>query len=152
LRQITFDQNKYICGVELIFDLAPNNLSLAFFAFIAFGRDYKVCGYNAQVRNNGLTFNHTPEKNAPLIGGLCQAVREICKGSNQQYSRLEDCINFMTNQVPFGTFDQGDQNSFVCRTIHVNYRQIYIVHMWEKQEVEHVRIKHHNPTIKVIII
>ncbi|CAF1070777.1 unnamed protein product [Didymodactylos carnosus] len=101
LRQITFDQNKYICGVELILNLAPNNLSLA---FIAFGRDYKVCGYNTQVRNNGLTFNHPPEKNAPLIEGLCQAVREICKDSNQQYSRLEDYIHFMSNQVPFGAF------------------------------------------------
>ncbi|CAF0851463.1 unnamed protein product [Didymodactylos carnosus] len=124
LRQITFDQNKYICGVEIILNLAPNNLSITFFEFLAFDRDYKLYDYEAQVRNNGLTFNDPPQTNVPLIGELCQAVQQICEGSNQQYSSLEDCINFMTNQIPFGTFDQGDQNSVVCRTIHIKLASI----------------------------
>jgi len=34
------------------------------------------------------------------------------------YTSFDDCINFMTTQIPFGTFDQAFSNSVSCREIH----------------------------------
>lgn len=34
------------------------------------------------------------------------------------YANYTDCVNFLTNEVPFGTFDQSFSNSVACRLIH----------------------------------
>ncbi|CAF0970629.1 unnamed protein product [Didymodactylos carnosus] len=124
LKQITFDQNKYLCGAEIILVLAPKNISLTFFAFVAFDSQFRICGYDAQVRNNGLTFDDPSSTDAATIQGLCQGIQQICKGRYQQYSNRSDCINFMTKKIPYGTFDQGDQDSVTCRTIHIKLASI----------------------------
>jgi len=34
------------------------------------------------------------------------------------YTSLEDCIDFMTNNITYGTWDDAQANSFVCRQLH----------------------------------
>jgi len=34
------------------------------------------------------------------------------------YANLTDCIDFMTNDIAYGTWDDAQANSFVCRQLH----------------------------------
>src|SRR5690242_5376781 len=34
------------------------------------------------------------------------------------YTSFADCLNFMTNSIPVGSFDQASSNSFWCRFLH----------------------------------
>jgi hypothetical protein len=58
---IAYDKKYLITQSEFIFNLT-GNIQLTFFASMAFDKDYKLCGYDGQIRNFGLTFDATTEE------------------------------------------------------------------------------------------
>lgn len=121
LIQIAYDKKYLITQSEFVFHLTGNK-RLTFFAAMAFDKDYKLCGYEGVIRNLGLTLDaKTIEAQKATINTVCAVAQQFCNGSLQQYTSVADCIQFLTNKVPFGSFDQGDQGNVACRVIHTNF-------------------------------
>ncbi|CAF4752312.1 unnamed protein product [Rotaria sp. Silwood2] len=57
-------------------------------------------------------------KRLKAIQTICEVTQTFCNGTLQQYSSVNDCIQYLTTQVPFGSLDRGDQGNVACRTIH----------------------------------
>ncbi|CAF4486562.1 unnamed protein product [Didymodactylos carnosus] len=118
LNQITYDAQKYLVGTDITLQLTQNK-KLTFFVFIAFDKNYALCGYDGQIRNIGLTLDQPTKTNADTIEKLCVGIQKICIGNNTQYKTVKQCITFMTKKIPFSTYDRLDQNNVICRTLHI---------------------------------
>jgi len=118
LAQLTYDTEKYLVGAEIVLQLTHNK-KVTFLVFIAFDKNYAICGYDGQIRNPGLTFDQPKKTNADTIEKLCAGIQKICTGNNTQYRNMKQCIEFMTNEIPFSTYDRLDQNNVICRTLHI---------------------------------
>ncbi len=55
-----------------------------------------------------------------LASNICGVAQQYCTGSLQQYSSVEECMGFLTQQVPFGEAWQLGMDTLVCRDMHVN--------------------------------
>ncbi|KAH8879169.1 hypothetical protein GQ53DRAFT_789476 [Thozetella sp. PMI_491] len=55
-----------------------------------------------------------------LATNICGVADSYCTGSLQQYNSTEECMGFLTQQVPFGEAWQLGMNTLVCRDMHVN--------------------------------
>ncbi|UJR18049.1 hypothetical protein I4U23_004950 [Adineta vaga] len=123
---LTYDAKYY----RVSFKIQVNFISkkrLFFFGIFAFAKDMKLCGYEAVIQNAGLTFDFPLEQRTFVISSLCQGVQTICPvgSSNEQYASVSECISFLSEpQTPFGTYDRGDQNNVICRTIHLSLASI----------------------------
>ncbi|KAI5478206.1 hypothetical protein MNV49_005373 [Pseudohyphozyma bogoriensis] len=51
---------------------------------------------------------------------VCDVAMEYCVGSNVQYSSHDQCMQFLTEEVPFGQPWEGGMNTGFCRYIHKN--------------------------------
>lgn len=121
LKRVTYDQKYFITQSEFIFYLNSGK-QVTFFTGMAFDKDYKLCGYEGQIRNFGLTFDSNAEEDRRTnISTICAVADRFCNGSLKEYASINDCIQFLTNKVPYGTFDQGDQGSVICRALHTNF-------------------------------
>jgi len=68
---------------------------------------------------------YTPQQNA-LIEQVCYSLLILNGGScsnpeldpEGHYTSLTDCIEFMTGNITYGTWDDAQANSFVCRQLH----------------------------------
>ncbi|CAF4538772.1 unnamed protein product, partial [Didymodactylos carnosus] len=63
LSRVTYDDKTYLCGAEFTLHLTTNK-NLTFFTYFAFDRSRKICGYDAQIRNIGITLDQSEEINA----------------------------------------------------------------------------------------
>ncbi|CAF1501513.1 unnamed protein product, partial [Didymodactylos carnosus] len=63
--------------------------------------------------------NFPPETNPATIQYLCQGIQQTCTGNNEQYESFEDCVDFMTHKIPYGSSDRLDQDSVSCRILHI---------------------------------
>jgi len=113
--RVVYDRQYYITFTEFIFHNADGK-KVTFFVQAAFDEEYKICGYDGIVRLPGLTID---EERTQYIASLCAATQQLCTGALQEYNSTADCIEFLTTQVPFGTYDRGDQGSVTCRLIHI---------------------------------
>ncbi|CAF0923294.1 unnamed protein product [Adineta steineri] len=52
---------------------------------------------------------------------LCPVIQTYCNGTNLQYNSTEECIDYLTNEIPFGSYDTADQGTVSCRLIHVKF-------------------------------
>jgi hypothetical protein len=87
---------------------------------MAFDKDYKLCGYDGQIRNLGLTFDqYTEEEHQANIHTLCEGVQLYCNGTLQQYASVDACIQFLSTNVPYDSYDNADQGTVTCRLIHI---------------------------------
>ena len=43
------------------------------------------------------------------ISLVCNVAEKFCNGSLKEYASVNDYIQFLTNKVPYGSFDRGDQ-------------------------------------------
>jgi hypothetical protein len=121
LVHIAYDENYLITQSEFTVNLTGNK-ELTFFTVAAFDENYKLCGYDGQIRNIGLTLDaSTQQEQQTNITLICTVAQLYCNGSLQQYASVNACIEFLTNNVPYGSFDRGDQGNVVCRSIHTNF-------------------------------
>jgi hypothetical protein len=119
LTNVAYDKNYFITQNEFIFTL-DGNIRLTFFVNIAFDENYKVCGYEGQIRNLGLTLDPAAYQDPQgSIAALCAATQQFCTGTLQQYASVEACIEYLSTQVPYGTYDRADQGNVICRFIHI---------------------------------
>ncbi|CAF1194077.1 unnamed protein product [Didymodactylos carnosus] len=118
LNRLLFDTGNYLASADITLRLNPDR-NLTFFSYMAFDKHHRICGYDAQIRNLGITVDFPPETHPATIQALCQGIQETCTGDNQQYENFEDCVDFMTNKTPYGSSDQLDQDSVSCRTLHI---------------------------------
>ncbi len=108
-------QSEFIVNVT-------GNKQLTFFANMAFDKDYKLCGYDGRIRNFGLTFDtYTDVEHQAQIELVCVVAQTFCNGTLQQYASVAACIQFLTTQIPYGSFDGADQGNVACRIIHTNF-------------------------------
>jgi hypothetical protein len=49
---------------------------------------------------------------------ICSKHEKYCTGELQQYNTTADCMDFITNQIPFGDIWQSSQNTGICRYWH----------------------------------
>lgn len=74
---------------------------------------------------------------AQLIQILCNSIQVACvndtRGNNQQYDSVAECVDYLTNKIPFGSFWTAGSNSVACRSIHVELAfirpQVHCVHV-----------------------
>jgi len=126
LLQLTYDPEYYRVAFKVKLNL-KSKLNLIFLGFFSFDEQMKLCGYEAIIQNLGLSLDFDPSERPGLIEKLCHGIQAACPvGSvHQQYSDVNDCINFLSEpRTPFGTYDRADQNSAVCRIIHVQLSQL----------------------------
>ena len=117
ITRVTYDKKYLIAHVEFIFILT-NGKRLTFSVSAAFDQNYKLCGYDGQVQNAGLTLD-TYTDHQERINRLCAGIQIFCNGTLQQYDSVNACIQYLTTQVPYGSYDRGDQGNVVCRLIHI---------------------------------
>ena len=118
---MAYDKDYLITQSEYVVNLT-GNVQLTFFAGIAFDNDYKLCGYDGQVRNTGLTFDeYTDAEHQANINMLCAAPQMYCNGTLQQYDNVSQCVQFLMTNVSYGTYDREDQGNVVCRLIHTKF-------------------------------
>ena len=87
------------------------------------GRKYDAWIPNLRLFNSFLSLTSTANLTTAQIQGntieaLCGAVQSECKGSNQQYTSVENCIQTLSAK-PFGDWDEVWQDSVICRELHV---------------------------------
>ncbi|CAF1216963.1 unnamed protein product [Rotaria sp. Silwood1] len=121
LVHIAYDDRYLITQNEIIVHLTGNK-RLTVFTNMAFDKDYKLCGYEGQIRNFGLTFDpSTNIERQGIIYLICNITQTFCNGPLKQYSSVNKCIQYLTTSVPYGSYDRGDQGNVACRTIHVYF-------------------------------
>ena len=87
---------------------------------MAFDENYKLCAYDGQVRNPGLTFDATTDAQQQAnINMICAATQMFCNGTLQQYDSVSQCVQFLMTNVSYGTYDRGDQGNVACRLTHI---------------------------------
>jgi len=118
MQDLMLDPNKLLASARITLHLTQNE-RLLFFVYVAFDKNYKICGFDFQIRNAGLTFAVPAAADAQLISQLCTGIQAACTGNNTQYTSQADCVNFMTNEIPFGTYDAADQSNVICRQVHL---------------------------------
>ena len=103
-----------------------SSAKLTLYGMLAFNKQLQICGFENVVKNAGLTLNVPSNVRPTYIATACKLTQAFCRmgTSNQQYGSESACVKFLTNQVPFGTYDQADQNSVVCRLAHLRYAAI----------------------------
>ncbi|CAF3955393.1 unnamed protein product [Rotaria sp. Silwood1] len=121
LVRIAYDEKYLITHIEFIAHLGTNT-RMTFFTSIAFDKNYKVCGYDGQIRNPGLTLDpRTNEQREAKINTICTVTQRFCTGTLQQYSSFNDCQQFLRTQIPYGTYDRADQGNVICRFVHTYF-------------------------------
>ncbi|CAF1264946.1 unnamed protein product [Rotaria sordida] len=121
LVRITYDKDYLITDNEIEVTVTGNK-RLTFFVRMAFDKDYKLCAYDGQIRNFGLTFDpSTDTERQATINFICNFTQTFCQGKLQQYSSVNDCKKFLTTSIPYGSLDRGDQGNVACRTIHAYF-------------------------------
>ncbi|CAF4599334.1 unnamed protein product [Rotaria sp. Silwood2] len=121
LIRITYDKEYLITENEITVNITGNK-RLTFFANMAFDKNYKLWGYDGQIRNFGLTLDpSTDAEREATIGFICTFTQTFCAGELQQYSSVENCTQYLMKRIPFGSFDRGDQGNVACRTIHAYF-------------------------------
>ncbi|CAF5137504.1 unnamed protein product [Rotaria sp. Silwood1] len=121
LVRIAYDEKYLITHVEFIAHLRTYR-RLTFITSIAFDKDYKLCGYDGQIRNPGLTLDpRTDEEHEIKINTICNIEQRYCTGTLQQYSNSSDCQQFLRTKIPLGSFDRADQGNVICRFMHTFY-------------------------------
>ncbi|CAF3825736.1 unnamed protein product [Rotaria sp. Silwood1] len=79
---------------------------------MAFDKDYKLCGYEGQIRNFGLTFDpSTDVERQGTIYLICNVTQTFCFGTLQQYSSVDECEQYLMTNVSYGSYDRGDQGN-----------------------------------------
>ena len=121
LVRISYERDAFIVHCEFIHYLT-NNTRVSVLAQIAFDEQYKICGFDGQIRNAGLAFNFpTDAIRYGAIIHLCDMTQTICTGASQQYTSVNVCKQYLTTQIPFGSFDEADQGNVVCRLVHAKF-------------------------------
>jgi len=117
----------------------PEFWNLTTFAFFTFDQNDQISSIDVSVPNLGVLLdvpaNDTvtrarliqttcvmlttadPTLNGNKPGGFCGALNVFNGGSNYT-AQLQDCIFFYTTQIPWGTRDRNNANSFSCRQLH----------------------------------
>jgi len=122
ITHLMFDPHLLLASMRLDAYLT-GPIRLTIFAYLAFNKNNEICGYDFQVRNAGLTLDQPPAAETPTINEVCGGIQAVCTGNNTQYASVADCITFM-HQIPYGSYDRGDQDNVVCRTIHLQLAQL----------------------------
>lgn len=85
--------------------------------FFYFDPNNKVAAADLSLLNFGKHQNIPPQFAIFVAQGVCEIHSILCTGPNQQYANVTECINFLINSIPFGTYDQINSNTLVCRSI-----------------------------------
>ncbi|KAI5478205.1 hypothetical protein MNV49_005372 [Pseudohyphozyma bogoriensis] len=109
-----------------------------------FNDDLKIVSYDATFRRWAEAYYYLIPKLAPQIAkelnttyvpgksndtalvaqraatDVCAVAMEHCVGANVQYSSNEECMTFLTKEIPFGNPWEGGLNTGWCRYIHKN--------------------------------
>mmetsp|Transcript_27305 Transcript_27305/g.41938 ORF Transcript_27305/g.41938 Transcript_27305/m.41938 type:complete len:291 (+) Transcript_27305:67-939(+) len=95
-----FTKAGQICGYELNLE----RLSLSVVEFPTLTRSTSLVDYTLQTTR--------------IITQMCLAINFACTGENRQYLGIADCLFFM-NSIPFGSWDNADQDNVTCRNLHM---------------------------------
>lgn len=57
---------------------------------------------------------------ALLAKSICTTADMYCTGNNTQYSGFEQCFNYLTQDIPFGSSFQLGMDTLLCRMVHQN--------------------------------
>ena len=126
LLQLTYAPKHYRVSYKARFNLKSSK-KLELFGMIAFNKQLQVCGFEAAVENAGLTFDGPVSSRASIIANICRGTQIFCPvgTSYQQYASQSECVSFFSGkQTTFGTYDRADQNTVICRLIHVRFAMI----------------------------
>lgn len=55
-----------------------------------------------------------------LAGSICSIAQRNCQGPNKQYDSPEDCKDFLTKDIRFGSAYELGMNTLLCRMVHQN--------------------------------
>jgi len=88
---------------------------LPIIGFFKFNRQSQVILWDFDIINIGLSLDLL----SPNFLVICQTIMQFCVGSNAQYTSVDECMNFLSNDIPLGSFDRTASNSVRCREIHV---------------------------------
>ncbi|CAF5139208.1 unnamed protein product, partial [Rotaria sp. Silwood1] len=112
--------------VDLVLVYLTGNKQLTVFTIMAFDKDYKLCGYEGQIRNFGLTFDpSTDVERQGTIYLICNVTQTFCFGTLQQYSSVDECEQYLMTNVSYGSYDRGDQGNVACRSIHAYFVPLF---------------------------
>ena len=118
LVRLICDQKSFITQSEFIYTLTDGR-RITSSATMAFDKDYKLCAYDSQIRNNGLTLDtQSVESHQAAINVICTLADNYCNDKSKQYDNIKACKQYLTTEVPFGSFDRADQSNVVCRLMH----------------------------------
>ncbi|CAF1264982.1 unnamed protein product [Rotaria sordida] len=125
LVHIAYDNEYLITQNEIIVHLSGKK-RLTAFIIMAFDKDYKLCGYDGQIRNFGLTFDpSTNVERQVIIDLICNVTQTFCNGKLQQYLSVDECKQYLMKNVPYGSYDRGDQGTVACRAIHAYFVPLF---------------------------
>ena len=122
LLALTYDPDRYVVSYKFLFTL-QSTLKFTLYGMMAFNQKLQICGFETVAQNLGITLDLPQSTHSTFIGKVCQLTQEFCRvgTSNQQYTSASECVKFLSNQLPFGSYDQADQNNVICRFVQLRY-------------------------------
>lgn len=120
--------NKVFIRIDITFeeiDVTPSNAyNLTQTGRYLFDDQDRVVSTELIIHNIGKQINSDPSEHPATIQRVCgillaqpgNCVPEL--DPEGHYTSFQDCVDFLTNQVPFGTFDQAFSDTVACRTLH----------------------------------
>ncbi|KAF2090034.1 hypothetical protein K490DRAFT_9861, partial [Saccharata proteae CBS 121410] len=123
----------YFNNTAGLFDVFPVEID----TWIMFNEDGQIWQYDATYRYFEYLLDSQLAEAAPKIGtnttdqtvayftdiladGICTTAMSSCNGTNTIYDSYDDCYEFLTKEVPFGTAYGLGMNTLLCRMVHEN--------------------------------
>lgn len=104
------------------FSVTPSRLyNISEMARYLFDETDRVISLELYLREFGKVSDPPLSDRNRIIEETCTFVPLICPQQldpTGYYENYSDCLNFMTNEIPFGTFDKAGSDTFLCRMLY----------------------------------
>eukprot|EP00775_Hariotina_reticulata_P007384 gene7384-7593_t len=126
-RQVAFEV-FFLFKTPAFVVVADYNLSAV--GIFVFNKQGKVCSYDWTIRRLGFLTETNQEKIAGVLGltldqfhvlsmeTACTTAQTYCTGNLTQFTTKAECVGFLRDELPYGSWDLADQNNAVCRILH----------------------------------
>jgi len=154
IAELVVQGNTLSASLIVMFNWTVDIIPVQFNVFFMFNDEGKVTQYDSQLVRSSWLFPTLLPKLAPKLAkeldvpvstdpltlatmrgafDICAAHDQFCLGTNRQYNSTAACMDFITNEVPFGDIWQAGQNTGICRYLHkamVEFRpQVHCPHI-----------------------
>ena len=121
---ITSYQDLVSVRVDILFTayqgIEPRNLTqTGFFRFNSMGT--KVVSYDLSILRLAEVIDPINLNEVALgdgIANICGIEAFYCQGDNDVYDDYVECVDYLTNEIPVGSWSLASKNNYVCRSLH----------------------------------